>query len=637
MFSSVLTWMVSGPKGLSDTDKALDELCRPPRDKNTNARQRIPDSKFRDISDVLKHYGALKKTQGWHLRPRIYTVLHQIGRLDVMGGFLSAGLTDSCIPFGGNDLPDQLRESKRRFIQFQDYVLTTAKDLELGIEGRHRFLDPTGDDHFWNLGLLGSGGSGDVDKVLSRLSLKPYARKKFRRAGTTREWVSRHKQFEREITALKRLRHTHLVEIVGSYSDRRCLAFLMTPVADCNLLAFLQERVTYDRSPTLRSFYGCLASTMAYLHSKNVYHMDLKPENVLIKNGEPYVADFGSSHDRSKQEPGNTHTDTPRTIRYQPPELARNPHAVRNWATDMWSLGVVFLEMTTVLRGQSIQAFRAHLIKNGTTRPYVFDNAPATASWTEILRASEGPGYDNEPLMWIYGMTRLQADSRPRASKVMELILDSSAGEQFRRSCCSVPHHEAPDDALNPDGEWQSNGKDDNEVELRLLQALFASDQVTNSLPYQDASKTRSIEAWMDGGDTPNDQGIWPTADPSLEAEGLPFDISEDGANATRSQPAIVSTIPQRLGDVNLLQQPNDIPGAWEDWNDTEDNSLAYDVTTDDADSVTSEVTIKPTTSGRKEPVSVTEGGKASLVDGKSQQGSCTTSFLRPKSVLYMN
>ena len=45
----------------------------------------------------------------------------------------------------------------------------------------------------------------------------------------------------------------------------------------------------------------------------------------------------------------------PTTDRYSPPEVSRDVHARRNSFTDMWSLGVVFLEMTTVLRGRKVR------------------------------------------------------------------------------------------------------------------------------------------------------------------------------------------------------------------------------------------------------------------------------------------
>jgi len=73
--------------------------------------------------------------------------------------------------------------------------------------------------------------------------------------------------FSTEIGALKRLDPGHLVKIRGTYSDRKAVAFPMEPVVDCDLGTYL-ESMRLERLPTLRSFFGCLATATAYLHSQ---------------------------------------------------------------------------------------------------------------------------------------------------------------------------------------------------------------------------------------------------------------------------------------------------------------------------------------------------------------------------------
>ena len=149
------------------------------------------------------------------------------------------------------------------------------------------------------------------------VSVSVYARNFFWHAGTgMREWLNRHKAFEREITALKHVKHLHLMQIVGSYLDQNFLAFPMEPVANCNLMDFLIHTANCTELPAIRSFYGCLASTVAYLHAQQVFHMNLKPQNILIKEGELYIADFGSAHDWSKQENSTSRSNVPKTARY---------------------------------------------------------------------------------------------------------------------------------------------------------------------------------------------------------------------------------------------------------------------------------------------------------------------------------
>ena len=286
---------------LEDVCACLERLCTvPPVDKNSRQRHLIPNSNFKEITDLLKHYEAQIGEKGWAHRPRIYTVLRGIGRLDVMKVFVSKALTDFLLPFDPQNLPTELGDHVGTFVRFQAHVLTDARELELGERGRHCFSSHQEDDHFIRLGYLGAGQSGDVHEVRSRLSHETYARKRFKRNTNSRAALEVLRHFTQEINALKRLSHRRLIKIMGSCTDPLYCSILMSPVADYNLKAYL-ERLTSRDLPALRSFFGCLANTIAYLHNKQIYHMDIKPENILIKAGDIYLADFGSAHDWSRQ------------------------------------------------------------------------------------------------------------------------------------------------------------------------------------------------------------------------------------------------------------------------------------------------------------------------------------------------
>jgi len=69
-----------------------------------------------------------------------------------------------------------------------------------------------------------------VDKVESRLTGKVYARKRIRRHKEMKKGKQAFKQFENELSALKRLSHEHLVKVHGSYTDDKYVALLMGPV-----------------------------------------------------------------------------------------------------------------------------------------------------------------------------------------------------------------------------------------------------------------------------------------------------------------------------------------------------------------------------------------------------------------------
>lgn len=93
-----------------------------------------------------------------------------------------------------------------------------------------------------------------------------------------------------------------------------------------------------------------VSSGLAYLHSKNILHRDIKPDNVLADaEGNFLITDFGVSTKmkstlRRNSTRSMTDEDISGTIGYMAPELfTKNPETVK--ATDIWAFGATLFEM----------------------------------------------------------------------------------------------------------------------------------------------------------------------------------------------------------------------------------------------------------------------------------------------------
>ncbi|KAK4180299.1 kinase-like domain-containing protein [Triangularia setosa] len=183
-----------------------------------------------------------------------------------------------------------------------------------------------------------------------------------------------------EVKTMASIKHPHIVVYVASFEDyciftkevktqqrprvrairvdqqikKHILGIAMYPPAQCNLSFFMNQIITSDDSvyeSALHTYFGCLSQAVAFLHSSHprIRHKDIKPENIVIDDFLlPVLTDFGlSKHFETGQ---HSEGPTPKTLKYADPEAINETQ--RDERSDVFSLGCVFLEMTTTLLGQ---------------------------------------------------------------------------------------------------------------------------------------------------------------------------------------------------------------------------------------------------------------------------------------------
>ena len=133
----------------------------------------------------------------------------------------------------------------------------------------------------------------------------------------------------------------------------------------------------------LRRFYGCLSSAVHYLHDNQIRHRDLSARNILVCRGEVYISDFGSVYNWKNEKRSMTrHHNPPVSPDYMAPEIAKEQE--RGSPSDMWSLGLVYLEMATRLMGRSLSEFKTSIKRHAAkskVQPYPYANVPAVVEW----------------------------------------------------------------------------------------------------------------------------------------------------------------------------------------------------------------------------------------------------------------
>ncbi|PIA28596.1 hypothetical protein AQUCO_06800037v1 [Aquilegia coerulea] len=148
-------------------------------------------------------------------------------------------------------------------------------------------------------------------------------------------------QVKREIRTMKLLRHPNIVGIHEVIGTKTKIYIVMEYVPGGRLL----DKLTYLKrlsEEAARQYFQQLIDVVDYCHCRNVYHRDLKLENLLVDGrGNLKVSDFGLS---AIQEPGELLSTSCGSPSYVAPEVIAHER-YDGAAADVWSCGIILFEL----------------------------------------------------------------------------------------------------------------------------------------------------------------------------------------------------------------------------------------------------------------------------------------------------
>jgi serine/threonine protein kinase len=192
---------------------------------------------------------------------------------------------------------------------------------------------------------VGQGGMGIVYQALRRNDLRWVALKMI--VGTRPDLKLR---FRREVSAVARLRHPHIVELYDTGEHHGWPYFTMEFVPGGSLAAAIAEgRWRVADWQTAALLVETLARAVQHAHEQGIVHRDLKPGNILLaENGEPKITDFGLAKCLDGGDESLTNTSAILgTPAYMAPEVARGETRDAGPAVDIYALGAILYELLT--------------------------------------------------------------------------------------------------------------------------------------------------------------------------------------------------------------------------------------------------------------------------------------------------
>ncbi|XP_078388644.1 death-associated protein kinase 3 isoform X1 [Cetorhinus maximus] len=196
-------------------------------------------------------------------------------------------------------------------------------------------------EEFYEIGEeLGSGQFAIVKKCCERTTGIQYAAKfiKKRQVRASRRGVRR-EEIEREVNILQQLQHSNIITLHDVYENKTDVVLILELVSGGELFDFLAQKESLSEEEAT-AFIKQILDGVNYLHSKNIAHFDLKPENIMLLDKMPVphikLIDFGLAHTieagvEFKNIFGTPEFVAPEIVNYEPLGLP----------ADMWSIGVI--------------------------------------------------------------------------------------------------------------------------------------------------------------------------------------------------------------------------------------------------------------------------------------------------------
>ncbi|KAL9875152.1 cyclin-dependent kinase 5 homolog isoform X2 [Glossina fuscipes] len=164
-----------------------------------------------------------------------------------------------------------------------------------------------------------------------------------------------------------------------------------------------------------RSFMLQLLKGLAFCHSHNVLHRDLKPQNLLInKNGELKLADFGLA--RAFGIPVKCYSAEVVTLWYRPPDVLFGAKLYTT-SIDMWSAGCIFAELADAGR----PLFPGSDVLDQLMKIFRVLGTPTEESWPGVTHLSDYVALPHFPAItsWSQIVPRLSSKGRDLLQKLL--------------------------------------------------------------------------------------------------------------------------------------------------------------------------------------------------------------------------
>ncbi|CAD5121391.1 DgyrCDS9913 [Dimorphilus gyrociliatus] len=189
------------------------------------------------------------------------------------------------------------------------------------------------EDYFHVIDEIGRGSYGVVRRVIEKNSGYQYAAKFLRYSDPALR-----EELTTELEVMTYLDHHNIAQLQDGYDDKKRLVIVTEILTGGELLPKIVKDDSFTESEAAH-YLKQLLLAVEHIHSKNIVHLDLKPENLLLTNSsseEIKLIDFGFARKLNPRLPLHAKYCTPE---FAAPEVADNQPI--STSADMWNVGII--------------------------------------------------------------------------------------------------------------------------------------------------------------------------------------------------------------------------------------------------------------------------------------------------------
>ena len=156
-----------------------------------------------------------------------------------------------------------------------------------------------------------------------------------------------HDKFVREAQAVAQFKHHGIVKVSDVFEENGTAYYVMDYIEGGSLKDKVRAVGRLSEADAVR-YIRQVCDALAYVHSLNCLHLDIKPANIMIDDeGRAVLIDFGASKQYDEVSGENTSSLLGQTPGYAPPE--QTAQVVRTFypATDIYAVGATLYNMLT--------------------------------------------------------------------------------------------------------------------------------------------------------------------------------------------------------------------------------------------------------------------------------------------------